>query len=280
MKSWSAIAGRLASRAQAVVAIDLAQVRQLPVVRALKSRLLETFPDLATLEAYVDRDLFELLDDAVMVLCEDHAVFVLGLADKDEEQFVAWLQAGVQAEQPWLKVFYTRGEISEYWIPSDDRFYAAWLAPQVVAFTDEPDNRAQLAALLAKAPQPGDLDDVLAETDTTTFAWLACSDHDIQRGRLTIALAGEIVVVNAKFLAAPTDAGQHMVRNAELELAVAMAQAAGQPSLREMLAGIELASAGDTLSLELRAPVAELPTVIRAVVRLFDAPPAGWHWFH
>jgi hypothetical protein len=114
-----------------------------------------------------------------------------------------------------------KGKITEYSAPGEKKkLYAAWLAPDVVAFTDDPNDKAKLTKMLAGKAPKGIVASGLAKVSTAAPIWAAVAKKEKESFGTMLGGYGQVDISGGKV----TVSG-HLIWSKPAEATTALAEA-------------------------------------------------------
>jgi hypothetical protein len=169
--------------------------------------------------------------------------------------------------QPKL-VTKTTGKITEYGLDTDPkRYFAAWLAPDVVAFATDPDDKALLEKMLGGKGTKGALNTFLAKASPSSAVWLATTKPQpvptggTMKGAFgTIeAVKGNVNVDMSVVMSSAKDAKTFVDQGLQL---IASAKGSLPPQFQKLVDALKLTSSADSANMKLSATEKDLLGVI------------------
>lgn len=292
-RSWSTVKGLLPDHVNAVVGVNVSTLRGTSIYGAVMPTLLAKEPDAQKLfDAATSTcaiDLHGAVVDATFATGDDErGVLVVALARSLDQKRVldcvskivaaeatgaaaakpatGGLKAGAKkpASKPAPKagpkvVTRTTGKITEYGLDNDPkRIYVAWLAPDVVAFATDPEDRPLLEKMLAGKGARGTLGTFLAKANPDAAIWLATTrSQPIQTGGTmkgafgTVdAAKGNVRVDMSIVMGSPKEAKTFVDQATSL---IASARNAIPPQFQALVDALKLSAAADAANVKLTA---------------------------
>ena len=206
-KSWTAVKGSINPKANVIVGGSFAAVRS--------TKLFSSALQLLLTEEHDAQEAFTLIKDAcsidvptaiadftvVMKDGEDPLV-VLGLDGVDEKKALTCLEAigSKQTGNPVKVTGKKKGKVTTYSIPGEkDKLYFAWLAPDVLAFTEDPNKPGKLEKALAGKAAKGDLGKLVAKVNSDAPLWAAVAMKEKEDGMQINGGYGGVELAGGKF---------------------------------------------------------------------------------
>ena len=190
-KSWTAVSKSVNTGAAIVVGVNLKPIRATTTyASALKLFLDEEESAKQAFEMIKGTcaiDVPAAISDATVIMKNDEKpLVVLGLDGLDETKVVACLEkignAMAQAAGSTVAIKLTakkKGKVTEYSMAGEKKkIYIAWLAADVLAFTDDPNDKGKITKMIAGKPPKGALGSMIAKVSTTAPIWFAVSKKD------------------------------------------------------------------------------------------------------
>jgi len=270
-KSWDAVKKSVSPKAAIVFGGDGAAIRGTTSYGTLLKMLLD--------EEHDAKQAFEMIEQAcginvpdtitdftVVMQKDERPLVVLGL-DKDERALLACLDqivatmGGDGAKAPKV-VAKKKGKITEYSMPGEsDKLYLAWLAKDVVAFTDDPSDKARLSSMLSGRAAKGDLGKFLGKVSTAAPLWGAVAIKQVDRDMGTllggygqVEIKGANLVGAVHLVMAKAAEASHAAEEIEKGLGEIKAQAAKDPMLRRLFDSIKVGTSGNLIDLSGSVP--------------------------
>lgn len=284
-RSWAAVKKVLGKGDTAVVSIDLAKLRTTTSFQTGLKMFLDDEPDAKevfdTIKADCGFDLTTALSDLTVVMQGDeHPLIAFGLAGVDEAKVMSCIGsvAGKMANTPGVTLTGTKkGKVTEYSVKGEsDKLYAAWLAKDVMAFTENAKDRKDLEKRVAGKGAKGDLAKFLRRTSTAAAFWVAVAQRTSEDGRTVLGgyaqldLAGGMINgTGAVVMAKPADAiamvseGKAAIDNAKQEIA------GKSPELGRVLATVRIMAKGAEVVISAAVADKDVGTIVPQLDKLF-----------
>ena len=173
------------------------------------------------------------------------------------------------AAKPAPKVLVkTTGNITEYGLDTDpDRVYAAWLAPDVVAFTTDPEDKALLAKMIGGKGAKGTMTAYLAKARSTSAIWLAStkpqsiqSGVDMKGAFGTIVTTRGNVAVDMNIVLGSAKEAKDFV--AQATALISSMKSNVPPQFQKLVDSLKLTAAADAANVKLTATEKDIASVI------------------
>lgn len=261
-KSWKAVSKAVPSGATVVFGANLAPIRATGSFSGVLKLILEEDEDAKQVIDLVKStcavDVAAVISDVTVIVREgrsgEETMAVFGLDGLDEGKVIACVEKVAKQMGGGGDVKIGRkkkGKLTEYAIPGQShKIYAAWLAPDVIAFGDNPEDKAALTKLLVGSKPRGALATTLAKVSTTAPMWVVSTMKDKESwgtmlggwGQLdiaagTLSASGHLLTSNAAEATAALADG-------EQGLAEAKAEAAKLPLALKLLNTVKLSASG------------------------------------
>jgi uncharacterized protein YfiM (DUF2279 family) len=265
-RSWAAVKRTITPGAEIVVSVDLVQLRKTAAYRVAMQQVLAKQADvkggLDLVKATCGIDVPMAITDitAVVGKIRGHQapLIVLGLDGVDDAGLQRCLQqVAAKKGNPSAKITATRkGKVTSYTLTGEDKqLHLAWLAPGVLAFTDDPNDRGRLdKVLVGKAPR-GELAKMVNGLSTSAAVWFAVLRREqVPEAGTMRGVTGALSVVAGTFevstrvvMSKPAEASALLtVANAGVaQLGPELSKQA--PELAKLLGAVRLAAVGASL---------------------------------
>lgn len=286
-KSWKAVSKSVPSGTTVVFGANLAPIRATSSYKAVLQMFLaeedEARQAFDLIKTSCSLDVPSVISDVTVMIREvagdESPLVVLGLDGVDEAKLIACVESvgkqmggGADVKLSSKK----KGKITEYTLPGEPKkLYAAWLAPDVLAFTEDVNDKAKLAKLLAgKAPR-GPLATMLGKVSTTAPVWFAVSIKEkeswgtILGGWGQLDIAAGTLTGNGHMLTAKAAEATAAVADAHEGLAEAKAEAAKQPLALELLDTVKITAAGAQVDITASAADKDIVTLLPQLEKIF-----------
>jgi hypothetical protein len=285
-RSWTAVKKVIGKGDAIVVGIDLARLRTTGAYQQGLQLFLaaedEARTVLDTVKADCGFDVTTVLSDLTVVMRPDgnDPLIAFGLDGIDEAKAVACigLVAGKMVDKPGVKLVGKRiGKITEYSIKGErDRLYAAWLAKDVLVFTEDVNDRKRLERRIAGKGATGDLAKFIGRTSPASPFWFAVAMREREDGRTIIGGHGRLDVAAGTFKGAgaivmskPQEATD-MAAEGAAGLAEAKKEMAPKvPELARILGTLAITAVGDEVRITGSASDKDIGALIPQLGNLF-----------
>jgi hypothetical protein len=201
-RSWTAVKKVLGSGDAIVVGFDLTKLRTTGAYQAGLQLFLadenEAKQVFDSVKSDCGFDVTTVVSDITVVMQKDaeNPLIAFGLDGLDEAKVVTCLGivAGKMTGMPSPKLTGRKiGKITEYSVKGEKKkLYAAWLATDVLVFTDDANDRKKLEKRVAGRGATGALGKYLARTSTTAPFWFAATMNEREGGRTIVGAHGRI----------------------------------------------------------------------------------------
>jgi len=275
-KSWTAVKSKLPASTSIVVGVDVVALRAASSFPTLVSSVLDEDRDV--------KQVFELVKsacaiDALTAISDvtiavdgetEQGVIAIGLDGLDEPKLVACTNKLLQQQAPNAKLVAKPGKVTEYAVERE-KFYVAWLAKDVLVIGTKPDKRVNLDAMLSGKPPRAELATRIGKTSTSALVWgaFAIKKDGITGGQGTLTLSKGMLAFAAKISTASAAVNAKLLEEGKGELAQTTKRAKDVPAVAKVLQSIKLVGAGTEIAFELAVAEAELPSVMKALDKLF-----------
>lgn len=203
-KSWTALKTSVTPQAAFVIGVNMDPIRKSNTYGDLLKLFLSEEPDAQQafdlIKQHCSIDVPTAISDATVVMKADEKPLVaLGLNGLNEASVLACLEkigtAMTGSATPLRLTSKKKGKVTEYAMAGErKKLYVAWLAPDVLAFTDDPNNKGKLDKMLAgKAPR-GELGKMIGKVTTTSAIWAAVAKKDKEDGMTILGGYGQLDV--------------------------------------------------------------------------------------
>lgn len=277
-RSWTAVKKIVGKSDTAVIGIDLARLRTTTAFKSGLQLMLDAEPEAKqvfdTVKAECGFDLTSAVSDLTVVMQgEDHPLIAFGLDGLDEAKVVSCvgIVAGKLADAPGVTLTGTKkGKITEYGVKGEaKKLYVAWLAKDVMAFTEDANDRKLLEQRIAGKGAKGDLAKFLGKTSTAAPFWFAVAQKTVEDGRTILGgyakleLAGGMFAASgALVLGKPADAtafaaeGKEALANGQQEVASKL------PELGKVLTTVTMVAKGAEVVISAAVADKDVGTII------------------
>lgn len=285
-RSWAAVKKNVTPQAAFVIGANLDAIRSTSTF----TTLLKTFLD----EEADAKQAFDLIkstcqidvpaavrDLTVIMKADEKPLVVFALNNLDETKVVACLEKignQMAGNQLALKLgAKKKGKITEYSVPGErEKLYVAWLAADVLAFTDDPNDGKKLIKMLAGKAPKGDLGKWIGKLDTSSPIWFAIAKKEredigtIMGGYGQITVSGGIVSAAGHLaMSKPAEAVQ-AAADAQGALAEAKQQVGTQvPVAKRLLDSVTIAVTGKEVDIGASVADKDIVTLLPELDKIF-----------
>lgn len=275
-KSWTALKGKVPASTSIVGSVDAAALRATPsfpkVLDFLRGTDKDVGPLLDLVKATCGMELPAMIGDFAFALdVNTGGVVVFSLAGTDQTKITDCATKLVSKLDPQVKLSAkVTGKITEYAIGPDGKFFAAWLAPDLVAIAIDEKSAGPLDAMFAGGAVSGDLAKFLGKTSTSATGWLAAApkDDDLAGVSATLAL-GKTVTVAIRATATTPKAGDKGRKEAKDAQKKGLERSAKQPELKKVFQAMKVGGRGTEITVDMSMPEASIPAVLPALDKVF-----------
>lgn len=284
-KSWTAVKGSVTPQAAIVIGANLDPIRKSTTYGQLLKMLQDNEPDAKqafdAIKQHCSIDVPTAISDVTVVMKADEKPLVaIGLNGLNEGSVLACLEkvgtAMTGATTPLRLTVKKKGKVTEYSMPGErKKLYIAWLAPDVLAFTDDPNNKGKLDKMLAGKAAKGELGKMLGKVTTTSAIWAAVSKKEKEDGMTilggygqvdvngaTVNILGHLVMLNG------ADATKATTM-ANAGLGEAKQQAASKPAVAKVLDTIRVVANGREIDFTAAVPDKDIMQLVADFDTLF-----------
>jgi hypothetical protein len=141
-------------------------------------------------------------DFTVVMKDGNDPLVVFGLAGLDELKVRTCLEAIALKETGKVVKLTAKkaGKVTTYSVPGErQKMDFAWLAPDVVAFTEDPTAKGRLVKALGKGPAKGDLGKFVAKINSDAALWAAVAIKEKEDGMTILGGYGSLDVAKGKW---------------------------------------------------------------------------------
>jgi hypothetical protein len=205
-------------------------------------------------------DVHALVGDVTMAVDEDeHALIVVSLRGTSQAKLLACFQKLARQHGHKGKVTARKtGRIVEYSMAGErDKVYAAWLAADVVAFSNVPDDKAVLAKMIGGKGPKGTVAAALGNVNTGAAFWAVYgkaaridTGMNLKVGYGNVELAGGKVLIDARIVLASAKEAADCVAKTNQEIAKAQASGDIPAQLSAVIKAVKLTAAGDEVQVK------------------------------
>jgi hypothetical protein len=287
-KSWAAVKGSVTPQAAFVFGINADPIRATATYATALKMFLDDETDAKQafdlIKATCAIDVPSAISDVTAIMkADEKPLVVLGLNGLDEATVVACLEkvgnqlagnTGATLKMTAKK----KGKITEYSVPGEsEKLYIAWLAKDVLAFTDNPNDKNQITKMLAGKAAKGNLGKWLAKVSTTAPVWFAVSmkkdDPDmgtVLGGYGQVDISNGTIVGNGHIvLTKPADATKAAAQG-NTELASAKTEAGSKlPAAKRVLDTVSIVANGNLIDVSGSVADKDIAALIPQLDKLF-----------
>ncbi|MBK9033479.1 MAG: hypothetical protein IPL61_19805 [Myxococcales bacterium] len=252
-KSWAAVKGSINPKANVIAGGSLAAARSTKAFTSAIQMLLSEEADAKRafdlIKDGCNIDVPTAIADFTLVMKDgDNPLVVFGLDGLDEPRVRTCLES-IALKETGKAVKLTAkkaGKVTIYSVPGErEKLYFAWLAKDVVAFTEDPTNKGKLAAALGKRPAKGDLGKLVAKVNTDAALWAAVAIKEKEDGMTILGGYGGVELAGGKWKGA---AHVLMGSAADVQKAVGMGSA-GLGEIKKQAKGTPAAPLIDSIQI-------------------------------
>jgi hypothetical protein len=213
-KSWAAVKGKLPAGTNIVVSIDVTQIAKTSaysqVVQAFLDEERDAKAGFEAFKASCGVDITTVVTDVTVAAInddkDDRALIAIGLNGVDQAKATACMQGLADMDSKGAKLTVkTKGKVTEYGVEGQSKkFYLAWIAKDVIAFTTDPETKGKLEKMLKGKAAKGALKGYLGKTTATSAVFFGVAKQDVipdvgkmKGGWGTVDLAGGNISVKA-----------------------------------------------------------------------------------
>jgi hypothetical protein len=251
-KSWAAIKGKVPGNAIGVVGFDAAAVQQSPSLQKLIAFGLAKNADVQAgvdaMKATCGIDVLTAVTDVTLVTgADDHGLVVVGLSGVDAAGALACMgKVAADKEAGATVSAKSKGKLVEYSFTGKTARkprYVAWLAGDVIAFSEDGENKRQLEKLIGGKGARGDLKTALAKVSTAAPMWFAFAkttpvsqiEGTLKSGWGTVNLPGSALDGKATMVMASAEEASKLSGMITMAVPLAIKQAEGQKNLTDLV---------------------------------------------
>jgi hypothetical protein len=283
-KSWTAVQKTIDPKATIVFGVNLKTIRTTATYASGLQMLLQQ--EESAKEAFdmikttCSIDVPTAVADATFVMKEDEKpLVVLGLDGVDEAKAIGCLEKIGQQKSGKTDIKISakkKGKITEYSVPGESqKLYVAWLAPDVLAFTDDPTDKAKITKALAGGKAKGLVGTGIAKVSTASAIWAAVAKKEKESfgtmlggyGQLDIA-GGTLTVTGHVIWSKPAEA-QSALAEGQKGLEQGKTEAAKYPKVQKLLGTVTLGVTGKELDFKASADDKDILSLVGDLDHLF-----------
>lgn len=206
-KSWAAVKGSINAKANVIAGGSLGPVRSTKLFASALQMFLSEEHDaqeaFTLIKDTCSIDVPTAIADFTVVMRDgENPLVVLGLDGVDEKKAIACLEAigSKGAGKPVKVIAKKKGKVTSYAIPGEkEKLYFAWLAPDVLAFGEDPNVAGKLEKVLTGKPAKGDLGKLVAKVNTDAPLWAAVAMKEKEDGMQINGGYGSVELAGGKF---------------------------------------------------------------------------------
>lgn len=283
-KSWTAVKKTVNPSAAIVFGANLKPIRATSTYAAGLQMLLQQEDDAKeafdTIKGTCGIDVPTAIADVTVIMKEDEKpLVVFGLDGLDEPRVVGCLEkiGAKMSGKPDLKVSRKKvGKLTEYSIPGErKKLYAAWLAPDVIAFTDDPGDKGKLTRALAGRAPRGVVGQGLAKLSTSAPIWAAVAKKEkesigtILGGYGQVDISGGTVTLTAHVIWSKPGEATAALADVQKGLAEAKVEAAKMPAVVKVLNTVTVGTTGKELDVKASVEDADIVGLLPQLDKIF-----------
>jgi hypothetical protein len=275
-KSWGALKGKLPAGTIIVGGADGTAIRATPsfpkVLDFLRSEDKDVGAMLDLVKTTCGMELPAMIGDISFAIdAKEKGVIVLSLSGTDQTKATDCVTKVLAKIEPKAKIATkVTGKITEYSVGPNDKLYAAWLAPDLVAISVADNSSAPLDAMLTGAAASGDLATYLGKTNPAAAGWVALNINDdgVKGGWATLAL-GKTVAVTLRLTAATPKDGDKARKEAKDAQKKGLDRSAKLPELKKVFMAMKIGGTGADVSVDVSVPESSIPALLPAFDKVF-----------
>jgi hypothetical protein len=280
-RSWAVGRGIAPAKGMAVIGINLAGIQKTALYQQALPLLLSAQPQA---KAHIDEakaacgvDLTTMVSDITVVMSDEHSGLILvALRGASPDKLLACANKMAAKHGHAGKISAKKGAkgIVEYTMAGEtDKFYAAWVKPDVVAIATDGHNRDQLVNLLGGKGLGGDLAAAVGKVNTGASFWFAVAKQEPVEQMGTMKSA-----YGSVDLTAGVNVDGHLVMSSAAEAKKVADEATKQmtknaaqlpPQLANIVKNVKLASAGDEVRIAVTLSQQDLTALLGMVGQMF-----------
>lgn len=286
-RSWTAVKKVVGKGDTAVVSIDIAQLRSSASFKAGLDLITSEEAEFRTIMDAVKSDcgfdVITSLSDITVVFQKDgdDPLIAFGLDGVDEPRVVSCLGkiAGKMTNNPAVTLKGKKvGKVTEYSVDGEaKKLYAAWLAKDVLAFTDDANDKKRLEKRLTGKGISPDLKKMLAKTSAAAPFWFAVAMKEKERGRTILGgygkfelAAGIFKGAGAMVMSKPAEATDMAAEGTEaLKQAKAEIIENKLIELGKVMDTVTIGATGAELTITASVPDKDVPTILKQFDKVF-----------
>lgn len=276
-KAWNALKTKVPAGTILVGGADITAIRATPsfpkLVQWLASEEKDVGAMLDLVKATCGMELPAMFGDiAFSIDDKEKGLIVIALSGIDQPKLTDCVTKVIAKVEPKAKlVVKPAGKLTEYSIgQGDDKLYAAWLAPDLVAISIEERGHAPLDAMLAGAAPTGDLATYVGKIATPPAAWaaFAINDDGVKGGYGTMALGSTLKFALRLTAMTPKDGDKGRAEMKGMSKK-GIERAGKQQDLKKVFQAMKVGGKGADVTLDVAVPEASLPSLLPAFDKVF-----------
>jgi hypothetical protein len=278
-RSWTAARAVLPSNLEVVAGINVGTIKNSALFQQLYPALLaqagEAKEGVDAARSSCGIDVTAVVSDITVAIGSDEkGLIVVALKGTNAAKLQACIQKLVaqHGHKGKLSVRKT-GKIVEYSMTGeDDKFHAAWLAADVVAFATDPEDKALLQRLISgKGSKPA----ALAKANTAAAVWVVVDKaHQLDQGMNmklgygSLELTGATMALDAHLVLASAKEATDCVAKANQHIADMQKSGQLPPQLTSMAKNLKLLAVGDEAQLKLSLTQQDLMALLGTLMSM------------
>lgn len=284
-RSWTAVKKVIGKGDTTVVSIDLAAIRNTSLFKAgwqmFEANAGEAKGVFDGIKAGCGVDVTTAVTDFTLVMQgDDRPLLAFGLDGVDEAKVASCMGVvvGQMLNMPGLTFAATRkGKLTEYAVKGEkEKVYVAWLAKDVLVFTEDVNDAKQLTRRLSGKGATGDLAKLIGKTTASAPLWFAVAQKEKENGRTilggygklelaagTIKAAGAILMSKATEATAMATEGNQKLGEARTEMAGKSAE------LARILSSVKIGASGAEVTISGAVSDKDAATLVPQLDTLF-----------
>lgn len=281
-KSWAAVKGSIHGKANIVMGGNLAAARSTKVFSSALQMMLSEEEDakraFEMIKTGCNIDVPAAIADFTVVMRDgDDPLVVLALDGLDEAKLVGCVET-LAAKELGKAVKLTakkKGKITTYSVPGEkEKLYFAWLAKDVLAFSEDPTAKGKLEKLLAGKAAKGALGKYLGKVNSDHALWAGVSMKEKEDGLTILGGYGSVDLAAGKW-----NGTAHIVMGSDKDANTAAAmgnQGLGEirtkakgTSVSAMINSLVLAAVGAELEVKATLADADLTQLVTDFDKIF-----------
>ncbi len=276
-KSWGALKGKLPAGTIVVGGADIAAMRATPSFPKLVEWITKEDKDVGAMLGLVKQtcgmELPAMVGDIALAIDDKgKGVLVVGLSGIDQTKLTDCVTKVIAKVEPKVKLTgKATGKITEYSMTGEnDKFYASWLAPDLVAISLDENSHAPLDAMMQGAAATGDLGTYLSKAGTVAAGWGAflINADGVKGGYGTLALGPTLKFALRVTAVTPKegDKGRKEMLGIQKK---GLERSAKIPEMKKVFQALKVGGKGTEVTVDVAVPEASLPTLLPAFDKVF-----------